>query len=564
MIERSRRDWRGHDRPSRHARSAWAAIAIGLLGVGAWLRIAQLRTQMLVDDEWHAVRMLVRESYAGIATHFGLADHSIPLTLYYRWLYERAALDEWAMHLPLLLAGLALLVVAPSLLRRSLAPSTRVLWIGLLAISPTLVYFSRTARPYALVALLGVVAIIAFHHWRHSRHGRHRWALLYVLATTVAGWAHLLSLLFTLWPFVHHATGLLLGTRRRRTRAKSPGWPALVVLGFATVAALALVLVAPLRNDWAAMAGKAGADNLVLASVVDAVQMQFGLAIAWCAVPMAVLLAYGAYRLARRDGDLVWMPLGAALAGLVAIGLARPAWIQHAPVLVRYAAPVLPFLLLYVAEGLAGLCERARGRAPLFALAAIAAICAAGPLPGWYRLPTQFLGHAVFQFAYDPPRNPYVTLLELGPVPAFYRELATRPPRSVTLIETPQRAHSNYMPQPWLQAIHRQDVKFALSGDVCGHGEWDEYVPVAGGGDRFRRMAKLSDLLEGARWGGDFLVLRLQPWTLPPAPAFPWPVEWPDMQACAAKVEARVGAPVFRDDRIAVFPLSQGAAQPRP
>ncbi|HEY6546188.1 MAG TPA: hypothetical protein VIZ64_14915, partial [Dokdonella sp.] len=268
--------------------------------------------------------------------------------------------------------------------------------------------------------------------------------------------------------------------------------------------------------------------------------------------------------LARRDGDLVWMPLGAALAGLVAIGLARPAWIQHAPVLVRYAAPVLPFLLLYVAEGLAGLCERARGRAPLFALAAIAAICAAGPLPGWYRLPTQFLGHAVFQFAYDPPRNPYVTLLELGPVPAFYRELATRPPRSVTLIETPQRAHSNYMPQPWLQAIHRQDVKFALSGDVCGHGEWDEYVPVAGGGDRFRRMAKLSDLLEGARWGGDFLVLRLQPWTLPPAPAFPWPVEWPDMQACAAKVEARVGAPVFRDDRIAVFPLSQGAAQPRP
>ncbi len=564
MIERSRRDWRGHDRPSRHARSAWASIAISLLGVGAWLRIAQLRTQMLVDDEWHAVRMLVRESYAGIATHFGLADHSIPLTLYYRWLYERAALDEWAMHLPLLLAGLALLVVAPSLLRRSLAPSTRVLWIGLLAISPTLVYFSRTARPYALVALLGVVAIIAFHHWRHSRHGRHRWALLYVLATTVAGWAHLLSLLFTLWPFVHHATGLLLGTRRRRTRAKSPGWPALVVLGFATVAALALVLVAPLRNDWAAMAGKAGADNLVLASVVDAVQMQFGLAIAWCAVPMAVLLAYGAYRLARRDGDLVWMPLGAALAGLVAIGLARPAWIQHAPVLVRYAAPVLPFLLLYVAEGLAGLCERARGRAPLFALAALAAICAAGPLPGWYRLPTQFLGHAVFQFAYDPPRNPYVTLLELGPVPAFYRELATRPPRSVTLIETPQRAHSNYMPQPWLQAIHRQDVKFALSGDVCGHGEWDEYVPVAGGGDRFRRMAKLSDLLEGARWGGDFLVLRLQPWTLPPAPAFPWPVEWPDMQACAAKVEARVGAPVFRDDRIAVFPLSQGAAQPRP
>ena len=555
MIARSRSDWRGDDRPSRGARGAWAAIALVLIGVGAWLRSAQLRTQMLVDDEWHAVRMLVREGYAGIATHFGFADHSIPLTLYYRWLYERAALDEWAMHLPLLLAGLALLVVAPWLLRRSLAPSTRALWIGLLAISPTLVYFSRTARPYALVALLGVVAIIAFHHWRHARHGRHRWAVLYVVTTVVAGWAHLLSLLFTLWPFAHHAAGLLFGTRHPRSRARWPGWPALLGLGFATAAALALVLAAPLRNDWAAMAGKSGTDSLVLASVFDAVQMQFGLAFAWLVAPMCALLAYGAYRLARREGDLVWMPLGAGLAGLVAIGLARPAWIQHALVLVRYAAPVLPFLLLYVAEGLAGLCERTRGLAPAFALAALAGICLAGPLPGWYRVPTQFLEHAVFQFAYGPARNPYVTMLELGPVPAFYRELATRPPRSVTLIEAPQRAHSNYMPQPWLQAIHRQDVKFALSGDVCGHGEWDEYVPAAGGGDRFRRMAKLSDLLAGARWGGDLLVLRLQPWTLPPAPAFPWPVQWPDMQACAAKVEARLGAPVYRDEQIAVFSL---------
>jgi hypothetical protein len=139
-------------------------------------------------------------------------------------------------------------------------------------------------------------------------------------------------------------------------------------------------------------------------------------------------------------------------------------------------------------------------------------------------------------------------------VPAFYRELAARPPGSVTLIETPQRAHSNYMPQPWLQAIHRQNVKFALAGPTCGVGEWDE-IPPGTSGDRFRRMARLPDILDGARWGGDYLVLRLKPWTLPPAPEFPWPVAWPDMPACVAKVEARLGAPVYRDEQIAVFAL---------
>jgi hypothetical protein len=547
----SRRD----PRASRFMIASWTMMAFGMLLAGAWLRIAQLRSQMLIDDEWHAVRMLVRNGYAEIATRFGLADHSIPLTLYYRWLYDRAALSEWSMHLPLLLAGLGLLLLAPWLLRRSLAPATRGIWLGLLAISPTLVYFSRTARPYALVALLGFVALVAFHNWRRHRERRRTWAAVYVFATVLAGWAHLLSLVFTLWPFVHHACGLLAGAPRRgRLRSSMPGWRDLLLLGIATAVPLAIALLPPLRNDWAAMAGKAGTDSITLESLRHAVQMQFGVVDAWMLLPLLALLAFGAWRLAWRNGDLVWLPLGAAVAGLVAICVARPAWIQHAPVLVRYAAPVLPFLLLYVAEGIAGLLERARGIAPAFAVAALAGLFVMGPLRGWYREPNQFLGHAVFQFAYDPAINPYVTMLQLGPVPAFYRDLATRPPGSVTLVETPQRAHSNYMPQPWLQAIHRQNVKFALAGPACGNGEWDEYPPDARG-DRFRRMARLADILDGARWGGDYLVLRLQPWTLPPAPEFPWPVAWPDMSACTAKVESRLGAPVYRDDQIVVFAL---------
>jgi len=549
-------------RSARAARWPWLALALAAIVAGAFLRAYQLRTQMLVDDEWHAVRMLIRAGMGEIATNFGLADYCIPLTLYYRWLYEHAALDEWAMHLPLLLAGAALLLAAPRLLRDVAPLPTRAIWTGLLALSPSLVYFSRTARPYALVALLGFAALLAFRAWRRGRGiGA---AAVYVGATFLAGWAHLLSLAFTLWPFAHYGVGALRGlasAQARRPAARALA--AMALLGLAVAAPLAAALLPPLVNNWGAMSGKAGVDSVSAESLYRTLLMQLGTGHAWVALPLAVLLGYGCVRLWRRDADFVRLMLGATLAGTAAICLARPAWIQHAPVLVRYAVPILPFLLLAVAEGAAGLLARVRPPAAGAALAGLglAALFAGGPMPGWYYAPNQFMDHAVFQFDYDPAENPYATLLELGPVPAFYRELARRPPGSVTLIETPRRAQSNFMPDPWYQRIHRQNVKYALASPVCGTGDWDEY-PYAADGVRLRRMGKLADILDGAGYGADYLVMRLHPWTLPPGKDFPWPVPWPDMPACVERVAARLGAPVFRDGQIVVFALHQ-AEPPR-
>ncbi|MBA8884805.1 hypothetical protein [Dokdonella fugitiva] len=536
----------------------WWLLAGLALAAGVWLRASQLRTQMLFDDEWHAVRMLIRSDMAGIAGHFGFADYCIPLTLYYRWLYEHAMLDEWAMHLPLLLAGCALLPVAPWLLRASLAPATRATWVALLAVSPPLVYFSRTARPYALLALCGVVAIAAFRNWYERRGSPRTWACLYVVATFVAGWAHLLSLVFTLWPFAWHGLGALRGCLDRATRpAAARRLASLAGLGVATVLPLALVLAPPLLGDWASMAAKAGTNTVSVESVFRTFLMQFGLADARAAAPVAALFAFGAWRLWRRERALVALVLSGCVVGAIVVCAARPAWIQHAPVLVRYAAPVLPFLLLFLAEGIAGLAGKLRvpAFAALAAGIAVAILAWRGPLPQWYYTPNQFMGHALFQFDYAADANPYVTELELGPVSAFYRDLARRPAGSVTLIEAPGLLESNYVPDPWLQQIHRQNVKHALAAPVCGSGEgWDEY-PYTATGDRFTRVARLAELLDGATWGGDYLVLRLTPWTLPPGARFPWPVAWPDMPACIAKVEGILGAPVFRDETIVVFDL---------
>ncbi|WP_300622104.1 hypothetical protein [Dokdonella sp.] len=527
----------------------WWLLVLASLAAGIFLRTCQLGSQTLIDDEWHAVRMLIRADMAGIATHFGLADYCIPLTLYYRWLYDLGALSEWQMHLPLLLAGIALLLWAAC--QRHLAPlPVRAAWVGLLAISPQLVYFSRTARPYALVAVLAPAAILAFREWRSRDRRRWPWALLYIGTTFLAGWLHLLSLVFTLWPFAHYGVLALRDLARGRAQARRELLE-LIGLGLLTSAPLIAALALPFVNDWGAMAGKSGLDSITPQSLYRTGLMMFGVGAWWLFVPLLALCAVGAWRHARRDRDLVVLVLGMSVVGVSVIAAARPAWIQHAAAMARYAVSVLPFLLLFVAEGLVDLAGRLRSLASAGVAAVLVALVALGPMPGWFqRWPNQYVEHAIFQFDYDERENPYAQLLELGPVSPFYRDLAKQPPGSLTLIETPASFNSNYTPGPWLQAIHRQKLKFALASPVCGVGRWDEYSYLATG-IRFRRVVPLGDVFDGATYGARYLVMRLQPWSLPPG----LEQAWPDMADCVAKAEAKLGAPVYRDEGIVVFAL---------
>ena len=536
-------------------RRAWPWLALAALGfvAGVWLRVWQLREQTLIDDEWHAVRMLIGSDAAGIATHFGFADHCIPLTLYYRWLYDLGALSEWQMHLPLLIAGISMLLVAPFLLRQTVGRPVRAIWLALLAISPVLVYLSRTARPYALDCLCAFVAIVAFDRWWRNTASR-GWAFAYVLATVLAAWLHLLTIVFTLWPFVWFGVPVLWNALRSRTRTVGlRELSRIAMLAIATVACLAVVLVPPILGDWRAMATKAGAGEVTIDTLYRSALMMFGVSTAWSGGLLAVLLVVGVWRLHRRERGFTAYIVSLIVVGVAVLAVGRPAWVQHQQTFVRYALPLLPFVLLFIAEGVAYAIEwlRLPSLGAIAAAFALVGLAFAGPIPRYYYFPNQFMGHEVFQFDFASDANPYSTRLELGPVPAFYRDLSTRPAGSITLIETPARLISHFIPDPWYQAIHRQNVKFALAAPVCG-GEADEF-PYTASGTRFRRVGRLADILDGATWGADYLVLRLHPWSEPPGLEIPWP----DMNACASKVGARLGEPVYRDEQIVVFALAR-------
>jgi hypothetical protein len=543
----------------RRRRAAWLVLLIAVVAAGAFLRSWQLGSQILVDDEWHAINKLLRAPDAhDIATHFGLADYSIPLTLYYRFLYLHGGLTEWGMRTPMLLAGLGLLVAAPWLTRRLLSWPTRTLWVGLMALSPLMIYHTRTARPYAITTLLCFIAIFAFRFWWQRAGRRWWWAAGYVAATFLAGWLHLIALSFALAPFLYYGVFALRdcivpgdragGLRRVRD---------LATLGVCVALPLAAALLPPLVTDAASLAAKAGTDSATPESIYRTLLICFGIASPWLLALFVALCVVGVRALHRRDADFVGYASFVVFVAIAAIAASKATWLQHQLNFARYIQPAVPFFLLAMAEGAMQVLRCLRG--PWLQAGAAAAgfvgLYLAGPIPGYLYDPNQFMTDAYFQFDYDPAHNPYLTVLPHGPIPEFYRQLGRRPPRSLTLIETPWSLETNHDPEPLYQAVHRQYIKIALTTPECGVSDYGNY-PETATGMQLGEFVHLSALLRGETRGGDYLVVHLRAW---PEPQY-LPSGWPDLSVCLPRIERQFGAPVYRDEDIEVFALARQAS----
>ncbi len=530
----------------RGANAGWWALLVAALGTGAFLRLWQLGSQVLIDDEWHAIHKLLQAGMGNIATHFGGADYCIPLTLYYRALYDFGWLSEWPMRLPLVLAGLALLL-APLAMRRLSLP-VRAIWTALLAVSPVLIYLSRTARPYALTCLLAGLAVLAFWQWWQREAHAGRWAGIYAVATVLAAWLHLLTLAFTVLPFVWFGVPAL--WRWARGGEIRPV-VRLLVLGLATLLPMLALLLPPLIVDWGALSGKAGLGRMSWASGWRTLMMALGNAHLAVVLPELALAAWGAWTLAKEHG--AWLAyLGfVAVGGMVLILVSEPNWIQHPGVLMRYALPVLPLLLLLVAVGLADLLARLPWSwfGALLTVGLLLAGAMSGPLVHEFWWPNQSMSHARYQFDADFAYTRDKIGFASDGIDPFYHRLAKLPPGTLTIGEGPWRLESYYNPLPWYQHLDRQHRKIVMTVPLCSTKEWGEYRPDRHGID-LRQFVHLQDILAGHDHGIDILVLHLQAWTdIVPIGS------WPDMEACLAAVEAKLGPPMYKDARLAAFDL---------
>lgn len=540
----------GAPRTERVRHAPWIGFVALATAAGIFLRAWQLGSQLLVDDEWHAIAKLLASDYRDIATHFGFADYCIPFTLYFKFLAQHDSLTEWAMRWPVLACGVILIPLAPWLMRRQTGATTLALWSGLIAISPLMVYHSHVVRPYAITTPLVFAALIAlFRWWTESEH-RLRRAIIYVVCAAAAAWLHLITLPFLLMPFVYFGIAALVPLIRRRTPFDGRRFAGLFVIGIVTALALVALLLPPFLGDWLSITAKAATGYVDLETVSRMVLIFYGTGSWIVGAFVTVLLALGVAAWWRRDAFFVGYIATICLAAAFAIGASRPAWIQHQLAFARYLQPAVPFVLLFIAEG-AALAIAALSTLPRVAASAatIAALYLLGPIPAYLYDPNQFMANPYFQFDYDPGHNKLRTEWPVAPVTDFYLKLAAQPPRSLTLIEAPWSMLSYAEPEPFYQMADRQLRRGGFVGSICGKWQYGEFGEDSG--IHLRHFVHVEALLRGEH-NGDFLVMHRKAWPKPMS-------QWPDVAACLPAIQARLGPPAYDDGDIAVFALTDKA-----
>lgn len=537
-----------------HLKPPWFYLlfsAIALLGI--YLRLDQIVSQVLLDDEWHVIHQLLARPPAELVKTFGVADFSIPLALLY-WLEMKwVGLSELGMRWPMLLAGILFLCLGPLYLRRYFDDKTTLIFMFLVAISPRLVMYSRTARPYAITLLLSLLAIVLFQKFIDSQKHTARWGALYVLCAVASSWLHLVTLPMVVAPFlVYGIPALFKGNSERLWR--------MFVLGLVTLAVLLVAELPPLLSHPEDMAVKLGAQ------LPDA-KTFYGMLFVWMGTGSTPQVLFGVV-LAALGAAAAWrrLPVAASLlAGLLLtmalILVTQPAWVQYALTLSRYLLVALPLFLLAVAAGVQIVDDRlvarwgGAGRAVSVLLFLPLAVWMAytSPLQKMLAYPNSNSLHSVYQFDYREGENLVIQYQAKFPLSPFWKKLAALPAGSVKIAATPFSFETHQWDAARWEQISRQRVMPGFLTGFCGGFWWGEVPHDAD--FRFRNAAYLADRPDMAARGFDLLVYQK-------------PFDSEDESEnerlaltaaqCAPKIRERYGEPVYEDQWIVVFPLTDG------
>jgi hypothetical protein len=539
---------------------AWLIDHVGILVaavVGAALRLDQIRDQILLGDEWHALHAIVRFDYAHILTHFGFTDVCIPLAVLDKALADTVGLSEMGVRFPVLLAGLATVLLVPLLLRPVVGNASSVGLAWLLAVSPLHIYFTRFARPYAITLLLAFGGALAFERW--WQHGNRGWRNASIISLAFAPYFHLAMLPVVAAPIALAFVDCL-RAERERERGRKPA--EVFRFSVAVAVGLTILLGMPLAVDHAALAYKTARGQLDFTALQGALSLLTGLAHPALACAIVVVSGIGLGSLARRQFHLCLVLGAMAAAAPIAVIVGRPVSIEMPIVLARYCLFALPVILLGVACALAAAEEGLRARRLRLPKGALAMIAAAlllleGPLPRIHAHPNNWTNHGLFQDAYDPGSLGWSCPAE---VPAFYRQIAMLPPSSVRLLEAPWwHAWPLY---PCYQQVHRQRMAIGFvagpEGAMSTGGlPRPAEMPVLASHPafRFRNFVHVTDALRLQREGFRYVVFH----TRLEQEMDIHSVDYQNADVSRWLIQYRrvYGRPVYKDDWIQVFDIER-------
>ena len=399
--------------------------------VGVVLRLANLPQQMLGDDELHVIRIITGESIAWILTHYSATDYGLPLALFFKgWMVLSWPLTEMTLRLPMLVSGLLFLAGMPLIIRRLAGASVAGWFIWLLAIAPSLVFYSRIVRTYMPVTLLAYGAVWCFYFWLIE--GRRRWAMGYVLLAALAVYWHLVA-----FPFVLAPLFFAVGRKWLAPNVVMISWSQLLFLGVMAGGMIFLFQLPALPSLMALSASKQGVGMIEWVTLQENLYLQAGSR--WpLLVSLFWLLAAGGWvYLYRLRPEVAGFTVCLGLGHLVGLGLLAPYGLEVPHIFGRYILLILPLFLLWVACGLVGFSvafapRGLRGWGMAAAAILLVLLFLSGPFTRASFWQTTLTHHNDFmRFNCELP-----TFVREN-VPVFYQELAQQPADSVTLLEYP-------------------------------------------------------------------------------------------------------------------------------
>lgn len=523
-----------------------------LCALGAWLRLDQLPQQVPFHDEWHALLAVARWDAARIFSSFGHADHSIPVALYLEALSRLDRLAPLALWGPFALAGLVTLVLLPVAAARHIGREAAWLLAPLLALSPLLVYYSRTARPYVYTAPLALGVALAVAAW--WRRPGARAALGVALLAAIVGWSMLAHI-----PFVAGAVATAVLLRPASARRWRDGGAARATLALLAGGLTAALLAAPLIGDLRNLDRKVGSAPVEAENLMAGFRLFPGSG-SWPF--LAVLLALGidgAVHLYRRERTLALVLAGASSVQLTALLVTRPDSFGAPLVAARYLMPIGLVVMLCAALSAARHLDGRISRwvAPVaLLLLAVVFWAPAAPLLG--ARPDNFRSTALHRlFHFEPARM----LDDAAALPPAYGPiLAARD--EFAILEAPYNGYL-HVPYGEYQRLHRRIVHLGVETGFCSAGDTRE-IPAAGqGGFALDRFVGLGELDRMRELGIRFIVLHRDPETEIPRLEPTWKrVERFDFEGCLAELEAELGRPAVARDGIALFDLGTVAVVP--
>ena len=346
-----------------------------IVGVAIVLRLTAITEPMRFDESVTYVEFVLKP-WSAVVGSYPYPNNHVLFSLLAKLTSSLAPMQPWAIRLPALLAGVAIVPLTYAVGRKLLGRTEALLGAALAAAATPLVLYSVNARGYSLLAALFLVELLLVHRLR-ARPTAAGWVVVAIVAALGA-----FTIPIMLYPHGIIGVWLVLDWARRRSDASRAA-----VVGFALASAgaavLALLLYLPIirSQGWGALVGNKFVEAQSWASFASQLPrsalgtlLQWSMPLPLWLAPIALVLAVVGVMRSRR-----------ARRGSPSLLLASALWClllllaTHRVPFMRIWIFLLPLYCLAVGSGIAALAERARtttSLTPLLAPILAAAIAA--------------------------------------------------------------------------------------------------------------------------------------------------------------------------------------------